>query len=52
MMNVSGNCGDDIRALQLCEMQPYQFLHPNSKTTIPAVLGLQLDMGQRDEDSK
>ncbi|KDR69528.1 hypothetical protein GALMADRAFT_230698 [Galerina marginata CBS 339.88] len=47
MMNASGNRGDDIRALRLCEMQPYQFLHPNGETTIPAVLGLQSDMEQK-----
>ncbi|KIK06290.1 hypothetical protein K443DRAFT_3320 [Laccaria amethystina LaAM-08-1] len=46
-MNASGNRGDDIRALRLCEMQPYQFLHPNGETTIPAVLGLQSDMEQK-----
>ena len=46
-MNASGNRGDDIWALWLCEMQLYQFLHPNSETTIPAVLGLQLDMEQK-----
>ncbi|KDR75964.1 hypothetical protein GALMADRAFT_225713 [Galerina marginata CBS 339.88] len=38
---------DDIRALRLCEMQPYHFLHPNGETTIPAVLGLQSDMEQK-----
>ena len=42
-MNASGNRGDDIRALRLCEMQPYEFLHPNGETTIFAVLGLQSD---------
>ncbi|EDR01578.1 uncharacterized protein LACBIDRAFT_310608 [Laccaria bicolor S238N-H82] len=47
MMNASGNRGDDIRALRLCEMQPYQFLHPNGETSIPAVLGLQSDMEQK-----
>ncbi|KAG6848859.1 hypothetical protein H0H93_013373 [Arthromyces matolae] len=41
MMNASGNRGDDIRALRLCEMQPYTFLHPNGETDVPAVLGLQ-----------
>ena len=29
MMNESGNRGDDIRALWLCEVQPYELLHPN-----------------------
>jgi hypothetical protein len=43
MMNASGNRGDDIRALRLCEMQPYEFLHPNGETAIFAVLGLQSD---------
>jgi len=43
MMNASGNRGDDIRALHLCEMQPYQFLHPNNETSVYAVLGLQSD---------
>ncbi|EDR04062.1 uncharacterized protein LACBIDRAFT_330862 [Laccaria bicolor S238N-H82] len=47
MMNASGNHRDDIRALRLCEMQPYQFLHPNGETTIPTVLGLQSDMEQK-----
>jgi hypothetical protein len=47
MMNASGNRGDDIRALRLCEMQPYRLLHPNGETTIPAVLGLQSDMEQK-----
>jgi hypothetical protein len=40
-MNASGNRGDDIRALRLCEMQPYTFLHPNKETPIFCVLGLQ-----------
>lgn len=44
MMNASGNRGDDIRALRLCEMQPYTMLHPNAETEIPCVLGLQSDM--------
>ncbi|KAF8800373.1 hypothetical protein BYT27DRAFT_7117820 [Phlegmacium glaucopus] len=43
MMNASGNRGDDIRALRLCEMQPYEFLHPNDDTAVFAVLGLQSD---------
>ncbi|KAG6908224.1 hypothetical protein DXG01_005696 [Tephrocybe rancida] len=41
MMNTSSNRGDDIRALHLSEMQPYEFLHPNGETSVPAVLGLQ-----------
>ncbi|KAF5370507.1 hypothetical protein D9615_010341 [Tricholomella constricta] len=41
MMNASGNRGDDIRALRLCEMQPYTFLHPNGVTEVPSVLSLQ-----------
>ncbi|KAG6848797.1 hypothetical protein H0H93_013955 [Arthromyces matolae] len=41
MMNSSGNRGDDIRSLRLCEMQPYTFLHPDGVTLVPAVLGLQ-----------
>lgn len=47
LMNASGNRGDDIRALRLCEMQLYFFLHPNNETCIPAVLGLQSDMEQK-----
>jgi len=42
-MNASGNRGDDIRALRLCEMQRYELLHPNGETPIFAVLGLQSD---------
>ena len=42
-MNASGKCRDDIQALHLCEMQPYEFLHPNGKTAIFAVLSLQSD---------
>ncbi|CAA7268276.1 unnamed protein product [Cyclocybe aegerita] len=42
MMNASGNCGDDVRALRLCEMQPYlDFVHPNGETSVFAILGLQ-----------
>lgn len=43
MMNASGNRGDDIRALRLCEMQSYELLHPNGEAPIFAVLGLQSD---------
>ncbi|KAJ7125542.1 hypothetical protein C8R43DRAFT_1240832 [Mycena crocata] len=39
--NASGNRGDDFRALKLCEMQPYIFLHPNKETSVYCVLGLQ-----------
>ncbi|KAJ7246695.1 hypothetical protein C8J57DRAFT_1360119, partial [Mycena rebaudengoi] len=39
--NASGNRGDDFRALKLCEMQPYVFLHPNKETSVYCVLGLQ-----------
>ncbi|KAJ7290789.1 hypothetical protein C8J57DRAFT_1612073 [Mycena rebaudengoi] len=39
--NASGNRGDDFRALKLCEMQPYMFLHPNKETSVYCVLGLQ-----------
>ncbi|KAJ6450568.1 hypothetical protein C8R47DRAFT_1189292 [Mycena vitilis] len=39
--NASGNRGDDFRALKLCEMQPYIFLHPNKETSVSCVLGLQ-----------
>ncbi|CAA7260308.1 unnamed protein product [Cyclocybe aegerita] len=44
MMNASGNRGDDVRALRLCEMQPYlDFVHPNGETSVFAILGLQSD---------
>lgn len=39
--NASGNRGDDFRALKLCELQPYTFLHPNGETGIQSILGLQ-----------
>jgi hypothetical protein len=39
--NASGNRGDDFRALKLCEMQPYTWLHPNKETAVYSVLGLQ-----------
>lgn len=39
--NASGNHGDDFRALKLCEMQPYTWLHPNKETAVYSVLGLQ-----------
>ena len=43
MMNASGNQGDDIRALRLCEMQSYELLHPNGEAPIFTILGLQSD---------
>lgn len=46
-MHASGNRGDDIRALRLCEMQLYTFLHPDGHTEVPSVLGLQSDMEQK-----
>jgi hypothetical protein len=39
--HASGNRGDDFRALKLCELQPYTFLHSNGRTPLPCVLGLQ-----------
>ena len=39
--HASGNRGDDFRALKLAELQPYTFLHPNGRTPLPCVLGLQ-----------
>ena len=39
--HASGNRGDDFRALKLCELQPYTFLHPNGRTPLPCVLGIQ-----------
>ncbi|TFK72355.1 hypothetical protein BDN72DRAFT_894862 [Pluteus cervinus] len=39
--NASGNRGDDLRALQLAELQPWEMLHPDKETKIFAVLGLQ-----------
>ncbi|KAH9832021.1 uncharacterized protein C8Q71DRAFT_840905 [Rhodofomes roseus] len=41
LQNGSGNRGDDVRALKLCELQPYQMKHPNNQQTIFVVLGLQ-----------
>ncbi|KAF7311871.1 hypothetical protein MIND_00197900 [Mycena indigotica] len=37
----SGNRGDDFRALKLCELQPFIWLHPNRRTNVYAVLGCQ-----------
>ncbi|KAJ6483022.1 hypothetical protein DFH09DRAFT_1253099 [Mycena vulgaris] len=39
--HASGNRGDDFRAPKLCELQPYTITHPNGRTTIPSILGLQ-----------
>ncbi|KAJ7221670.1 hypothetical protein GGX14DRAFT_333046, partial [Mycena pura] len=39
--NATGNRGDDIRALKLAEMQPYEMMHPKRKTRVPVILGLQ-----------
>lgn len=39
--NATGNRGDDFRALKLCDMQPYELLHPNLETDMYCVLGLQ-----------
>ncbi|KAJ3527219.1 hypothetical protein NMY22_g9867 [Coprinellus aureogranulatus] len=37
----TGNRGDDVRSLRLCEMQPYEMPDPNNVQMIPSVLGLQ-----------
>lgn len=39
--NATRNCGDDFRSLKLCDMQPYELLHPNLETEVYCVLGLQ-----------
>ncbi|KAJ7198510.1 hypothetical protein GGX14DRAFT_374030, partial [Mycena pura] len=39
--NATGNRGDDIRALRLSEIQPYEMTHPKRKTRFFVVLGLQ-----------
>ena len=39
--NATGNRGDDIRALKLAEMQPYEMMHPKRKTPVSVILGLQ-----------
>ncbi|KAJ7019185.1 hypothetical protein C8F04DRAFT_916431, partial [Mycena alexandri] len=39
--HASGNRGDDFRALKLAELQPYIMMHPDLRTSIFAVLGLQ-----------
>ena len=43
LCSASGKRGDDIRALKLCELQPYTLHHPNNVTQIPAILGLQAE---------
>ncbi|KAF8517098.1 hypothetical protein JB92DRAFT_3307239, partial [Gautieria morchelliformis] len=47
--NGTGNHGDDLRALKLCELQPFTWLHPNNETAVPCILGLQSEekAGQR-----
>ena len=47
--NGTGNWGDDLRALKLCKLQPYTWLHPNNETAVYCVLGLQSEekAGQR-----
>ncbi|KAJ7493956.1 hypothetical protein FB451DRAFT_1491519 [Mycena latifolia] len=39
--HATGNRGDDFRALKLAELQPYDIPHPNRRTIIPSILGLQ-----------
>lgn len=39
--NSTGNRGDDVRALRLCELQPHTMNHPNNLDRIYTVLGLQ-----------
>ncbi|KAJ7771090.1 hypothetical protein DFH07DRAFT_953710 [Mycena maculata] len=39
--HASGNRGDDFRALKLAELQPHNMLHPDKRTSIYSVLGLQ-----------
>jgi hypothetical protein len=41
VQNATGNRGDDVRALKISELQPYEMLHPNNVTPIFCVLGLQ-----------
>ncbi|KAI0352134.1 hypothetical protein OH77DRAFT_1523594 [Trametes cingulata] len=43
LCSASGKRGDDIRALRLCELQPYTFLHPDQMTKVPGILGLQTE---------
>ncbi|KAJ7693365.1 hypothetical protein B0H17DRAFT_933068, partial [Mycena rosella] len=39
--HTSGNRGDDFRALKLAELQPHTLLHPDKRTAMPSILGLQ-----------
>jgi hypothetical protein len=39
--HASGNRGNDFRALKLAELQPTTLKHPDKRTDIYAVLGLQ-----------
>ncbi|KAJ7934437.1 hypothetical protein B0H13DRAFT_1591571 [Mycena leptocephala] len=39
--HASGNRGDDFRALKLAELQPTQLKHPDKRTDMYAVLGMQ-----------
>jgi hypothetical protein len=41
VQNATGNRGDDVRALKISELQPYEMLRPNNVTPIFCVLGLQ-----------
>ncbi|EIW62287.1 uncharacterized protein TRAVEDRAFT_35644 [Trametes versicolor FP-101664 SS1] len=43
LCSASGKRGDDIRALKLCELQPYVLVHPDKLTHISAILGLQAE---------
>ncbi|KAJ7692584.1 hypothetical protein B0H17DRAFT_1133058 [Mycena rosella] len=39
--HASGNRGDDFRALKLAELQPTELKHPDKRTEIYSVLGMQ-----------
>ncbi|KAK7007235.1 hypothetical protein R3P38DRAFT_2554066, partial [Favolaschia claudopus] len=39
--HASGNRGDDFRALKISELQPYTMPHPDGRTAVPCLLGLQ-----------
>ncbi|KAJ7743063.1 hypothetical protein B0H14DRAFT_3607425 [Mycena olivaceomarginata] len=39
--HASGNRGDDFRALKLAELQPHGMTHPDGRTSVFTVLGLQ-----------
>ncbi|KAF5336960.1 hypothetical protein D9611_002923 [Ephemerocybe angulata] len=41
MQNATGNRGDDIRALKIAELQPYDMPHPNSITSMFCILAMQ-----------